>query len=222
MDVDCIVIVSGGLDSVTLLYYLVKKGGRHPSVITFNYGQKHNREISCAEYHAKQLAITRHRIIDLASLRDVLSRSALTDSNISIPTIDAVQGDSQPSTYVPNRNMLFLSIAVAYAETLQVDTVFYGAQRQDMYGYWDTTVDFLNKLNKVYALNRKNPVQISAPFVEHSKADILRVGLDLDVDYSQTWSCYQGDKVACGVCPTCAERLAAFKELGLCDPIPYL
>ena len=90
-----------------------------------------------------------------------------------------------------------------------------------MYGYWDTTAEFLARLNQVYHLNRQTPVRIRAPFVDSSKADILRIGLDLGVDYSQTWSCYQGQSTACGRCPTCAERLQAFAEVGLPDPIPY-
>ena len=130
-------------------------------------------------------------------------------------------GDPQPPTYVPNRNMIFLALAAAYAESLHVNTVVYGAQRHDVYGYWDTTPDFLAQLNQVYALNRKTPVRIEAPFVQYSKADILRIGLELDVDYGQTWSCYAGGDAACGRCPTCAERLKAFEEVGIPDPVPY-
>lgn len=133
----------------------------------------------------------------------------------------AVTGDPQPITYVPNRNMIFLALAAAFAESLGADAVFYGAQRHDLYGYWDTTPDFLERLNHVYALNRKTPVHIRAPFVHHSKADLLRIGLDLGVDYGQTWSCYRGETLACGRCPTCAERLQAFAEVGVPDPLEY-
>jgi 7-cyano-7-deazaguanine synthase len=217
---DSVVIVSGGMDSVTLLHHLVAEGHR-PAVITFRYGQKHDREIACAEFQAQQLGCRPHLIADLEPLRAIFGTSALVDAAVAIPDIGDVLGDPQPPTYVPNRNMIFLALAVAYAESLDVGTVYYGAQRHDMYGYWDTTPDFLHSLNAVYALNRKTLVQIEAPFVQYSKADILRLGRELGVDYSQTWSCYAGAEKACGRCPTCAERQQAFAELGLTDPLPY-
>jgi 7-cyano-7-deazaguanine synthase len=130
-------------------------------------------------------------------------------------------GDPQPVTYVPNRNMIFLALAAAFAETQGVGDIYYGAQRHDIYGYWDTTPQFLEQLNNVYRLNRKTPIQILAPFVTYSKTDILRKGLELEVDYGKTWSCYEGQDMACGRCPTCAERLQAFQNLGLTDPLPY-
>lgn len=117
--------------------------------------------------------------------------------------------------------MIFLAIAVAFAETYHVDQVYYGAQSHDLYGYWDTTPDFLEQLNSVYNLNRKSRIHVAAPFVKYSKTDIIKLGIDLDVDYGNTWSCYQGDVKACGRCPTCAERLQAFENLGLVDPQEY-
>ncbi|HLY28050.1 MAG TPA: 7-cyano-7-deazaguanine synthase, partial [Aggregatilineales bacterium] len=132
-----------------------------------------------------------------------------------------VIGDPQPPTYVPNRNMIFLGLAVAYAESQDASDVYYGAQRHDLYGYWDTTPQFLEQLNAVYRLNRKSTLQIKAPFINDSKADLLRLGLELGVDYGKTWSCYVGQDKACGHCPTCAERLAAFREVGIKDPLPY-
>ena len=218
---DCVVIVSGGMDSVTLLHYLVKTEARHPAVMTFRYGQKHVREIECAQYHAALLGCEAHLIADLNPLRGVFSGSALVDASVDVPTMADVEGDPQPITYVPNRNMIFLALAAAYAESLGTSQVFYGAQRHDLYGYWDTTPDFLARVNEVYALNRKTPVRIEAPFVRRSKADLLRMGFDLGVDYGQTWSCYRGAEVACGQCPTCAERLQAFAEVGVPDPLPY-
>ena len=118
--------------------------------------------------------------------------------------------------------MIFLALAAAYAESHGVTDVYYGAQRHDMYGYWDTTAEFLEQMNQVYALNRKTPIRIKAPFVTWSKADILRAGLEMEVDYGRTWSCYEGRELACGRCPTCAERLNAYSELGLPDPLPYV
>jgi 7-cyano-7-deazaguanine synthase len=170
---------------------------------------------------AALLACREHRLLDLSSLRPLFSVSALVSEKLAVPTAAAVESDPQPSTYVPNRNMIFLALAAAYAESHGVDDIFYGAQRHDLYGYWDTTPQFLERLNQVYQLNRKTPVQIQAPFVQYSKADILRLGLELGVDYGRTWSCYEGREVACGRCPTCAERLAAFAEAGVQDPLLY-
>lgn len=219
--IDSVVIVSGGLDSVTLLHYLVKREGRHPSVLTFIYGQKHEREVACAQEQADLLGCREHRVLDLSLLRPLFATSALVAGDLDIPGATAVHGDPQPATYVPNRNMIFLALAAAYAESHSVSDVFYGAQRHDLYGYWDTTPQFLERLNQVYRLNRKTPVQIQAPFVQYSKTDILRLGLELEVDYGRTWSCYEGREAACGRCPTCAERLTAFAQAGIRDPLPY-
>jgi len=221
MKPDSVAIISGGMDSVTLLHYLVKAEKHYPAVLSFNYGQKHSKELIYAKNNARMLNCHVHEIIDLSLFRGLFMASALVNQDISIPTIEAVEGDSQPLTYVPNRNMIFLALAAALAESLGVDDVYYGAQRHDLYGYWDTTPTFLEQLNAVFALNRKTPIKINAPFVNHSKADILKIGLKLDLDYSQTWSCYEGADTACGTCPTCAERMVAFKELGISDPIRY-
>jgi 7-cyano-7-deazaguanine synthase len=218
---DSVVIVSGGMDSVTLLHYLVKSEKRRPVVITFTYGQKHEREIACAQMQTALLACREHRLLDLAPLRPLFAASALVAETLAIPSAAAVSGDSQPATYVPNRNMIFLALAAAYAESHGVGDIFYGAQRHDLYGYWDTTSQFLERLNQLYQLSRKTPVQIKAPFVQYSKVDILRLGLELEVDFGRTWSCYEGREEACGRCPTCAERLAAFAKVGLTDPVPY-
>lgn len=218
---DCVAIVSGGMDSVTLLHYLVKKERRYPAVLTFLYGQKHNKEVIYAQAQTALLGCTEHLILDLNLLRPLFAHSALVDDTQAVPDATDVRGDPQPVTYVPNRNMIFLALAAAYAETNSVTDVYYGAQRHDIYGYWDTTPDFLARLNHLFALNRQTPIHIHAPFVEYAKADLLRLGLELEVDYGQTWSCYQGAELACGRCPTCIERLQAFAELGLADPLPY-
>ena len=221
-ELDCVAIISGGLDSVTLLHDLVKNKQRNPLVLSFRYGQKHFRELACARAQAKQLGCTRHRIVDLSLIADFFSTSALIGPQVAIPTSAQVLGDNQPPTYVPNRNMIFLSLAVALAESIGVNDVYYGAQQVDTYGYWDTTQEFVSGINNVLGLNRRSPVQIRAPFLEKRKAAIVRLGISLGVDYANTWSCYQGGKTACGRCPACAERLAAFEEIGRKDPLPYL
>lgn len=219
--VDCVAIVSGGMDSVTLLHHLVKVEQRKPAVITFVYGQKHDKEVAFAKAQAELLGCDAHLVMDLSLLQPLFANSALVSADVAIPDIEDVLGDPQPPTYVPNRNMIFLALAAAFAETHEVNDIFYGAQRHDVYGYWDTTPQFLAQLNSVYQLNRKTPIEIKAPFVTHSKTDILRAGLELQVDYAKTWSCYEGKEVCCGRCPTCAERLKAFADLDLQDPLPY-
>ena len=220
-EIDAVAIVSGGLDSVTLLHYLVKELGRRPAVITFLYGQKHGREVACARTQTALLGLDNHLVLDLNPLHPLFATSALVAEDVDIPSLDVMRGDPQPATYVPNRNMIFLALAAAFAESCDVEEIFYGAQRHNMYGYWDTTADFLARLNRVYRLNRKSPVTIRAPFVDRSKTELLRLGLALDVDFADTWSCYEGGEAACGRCPTCAERLQAFSNLGLEDPLPY-
>jgi len=219
--IDCVAIVSGGMDSVTLLHYLVVREKRSPAVISYAYGQKHARELECAKAQVALLGCPEHKIVDLTDLAYLFSSSALVSPDLALPNIEDIQGNPQPPTYVPNRNMIFLALAAAYAESRGVRRVFYGAQAHDLYGYWDTTPDFLSRINAVFSLNRGQPIQIEAPFIYHSKADVLRTGIALGVDYAQTWSCYAGGEIACGRCPTCAERLNAFAEVGLVDPIPY-
>ncbi len=180
-----------------------------------------DKEIAYAQAQTALLGLGEHLILDLALLRPLFAGSALVSEEVAVPDMTAVLGDPQPPTYVPNRNMIFLALAAAYAETNGVRDIYYGAQSHDMYGYWDTTPEFLARLNQVYGLNRQTAVCIKAPLVNHSKTDILRLGLELGVDYAQTWSCYEGQESACGRCPTCAERMQAFENLGLVDPLPY-
>lgn len=217
-----VVLVSGGLDSTTLLHWVVKAAKDDVHALTVSYGQRHIKEIECAEYQCDLLNVP-YSVLDLSFLSKFLNSSSLiASSGIEVPHVQEVMGDPQPSTYVPNRNMIFLSIAAAFAENIEASFLYYGAQVHDIYGYWDTTRSFLNKINEVFELNRKAKLKIQAPFINLRKSDIIKLGVyDLDIDYSQTWSCYNGTDLACGVCGTCAERIQGFKELGLTDPIRY-
>ena len=180
--IDSVTIVSGGIDSVTLLHHLVKVENLDPAIITFIYGQKHDKEVAFAKVQVELLGCKEHLVLDISLLRPLFASSALVSEGLQIPNVTEVLGDPQPLTYVPNRNMIFLALAAAYAETHDVTDIYYGAQSHDMYGYWDTTPDFLQRINDLYALNRKTPVQIKAPFINYSKTDILRLGLELEVD----------------------------------------
>ncbi len=219
-----VVLLSGGVDSTVLLHYVVRGlGCSGVHALSFNYGQRHSRELVCASAQAR-LVSAAYRIIDLSFMGALIQEgSALIEGGAPVPDLDAltVEELQQPPTYVPNRNMMLLSMAAAYAEAHGITEVYYGAQAQDEYGYWDCTRDFLKRMNEVLGLNRKRPVTINAPFVSKSKADTVSLGLGLGVDFTQTWSCYRGGESACGTCPTCVERLNAFKANGIADPIAY-
>jgi 7-cyano-7-deazaguanine synthase len=213
-----VVLLSGGVDSVTLLHYVSKRLGI-PEIhaLSFLYGQKHAREIEMAAWQAKSLGIAEHHRIDLSFYGALIrSGSALTDPAVALPDLASVSKAQrrQPPTYVPNRNLILLALAAGYAETVHARHVFYGAQAQDEYGYWDCTPQFVRRVNSVLALNRVRPVRIYAPFAGQRKADVLRIGLELGVDYAHTWSCYRGGDRPCGTCPSCSEREAAFRKLG--------
>jgi len=162
-----------------------------------------------------------HQQIDIAFFGELVAgASALTDPAMPVPALDELAPGQldQPPTYVPNRNMLFLALAAAFAEARGITDVFYGAQAQDRYGYWDCTPEFLNRMNAVLGLNRRQPIVLHAPFMLMRKSEILKIGLDLGVNYAETWSCYRGQDKACGVCPACVERRAAFNALHVADP----
>ncbi len=220
-----LVLLSGGMDSTTLLHYVARNLGRSPvHAISYDYGQRHARELECARWQAAAVGAASHRIIHVSFLRDALQgATALIEGGQDVPALDdldAAQLD-QPPTYVPNRNMMLLSIAAACAEAQGIRDVFYGAQASDEYGYWDCTAEFIERLNHVFALNRREAVAVHAPFVSTKKAEILHIGIQLGVDYAHTWSCYRGGEHACGACPTCVERLKAFDTVGKRDPLPY-
>jgi len=214
--------LSGGLDSSTLLHYLKSKLDSRPLyALTIRYGQKHVRETACAVAQARAAGVEEHRQVDIAFFGELVAgASALTDPAVPVPALaELAPGQlDQPPTYVPNRNMLFLALAAAYAEAKGVANVFYGAHTQDRYGYWDCTPEFLNRMNAVLGLNRRQPVILHAPFMMMRKSEILKIGLDLGVNYAETWSCYRGEDKPCGVCPSCVERQAAFSALHVADP----
>jgi 7-cyano-7-deazaguanine synthase len=220
-----VVLVSGGLDSSVLLRHAVRNLSRRPvHALSFNYGQRHSKELECARKQAEGIAAAVHRVIDISFMGGLLmAGSALVQGGAPVPDLkDLAKNDlTQPPTYVPNRNMMLLSIAAAYAEAQGVQDIFYGAQAQDEYGYWDCTEAFLDRINHVLALNRRERVTIHAPFVHMKKSEIVRLGLALGVDFALTWSCYRGGEKACGTCPTCVERLSAFRQAGASDPLPY-
>lgn len=223
----CVIILSGGMDSTIAMRLAVEKyGASNVSALTFNYGQKQAIEIEKAKESTKLLEVT-HKIVDAAMLGDIAQGfSANVDKNIDMPTIQEVLGDPRPKTYVPNRNMILLSIAAAYAETRNVDTIICGLQIHDQYGYWDTTQNFVEKMNEVLNENRNQRIKIIAPFSDLNKVEELNLLQELDGNLNllkHTLTCYNPDSEgkSCGKCPSCSERKGAFKKLGLIDPISY-
>lgn len=223
----CVVILSGGMDSTITMRLAVEKYGKaNVSALTFNYGQKQKREIDMARATTHMLGV-KHRIVDASFLGEISKGfSANVDTEMEMPTIKDVLGDPRPKTYVPNRNMILMSIAAAYAETQNVDTVLCGLQVHDEYGYHDTTQRWVNKVNDLLSENRIIKIKLVAPFSQLSKFDELNILQELDgnVDLTLfTLTCYNPDTDgnSCGKCPSCSERIANFAKVGIKDPVPY-
>ncbi|WP_240013046.1 7-cyano-7-deazaguanine synthase QueC [Actinokineospora sp. PR83] len=223
-----IVLLSGGLDSTTVLA-VAKDQGFAPHALSFRYGQRHSIELEAAERVAKALGAAGHVTADI-DLR-VFGGSALT-SDISVPkhdSLDEVDASSIPVTYVPARNTIFLSFALAYAEVVGATDIFTGVTAVDYSGYPDCRPEYMAAYERMANLATRagveggTPLRLHSPLIEMSKADIIRQGLRLGVDYSITSSCYDPDDqgLACGRCDTCLLRLKGFSEAGVTDPVTY-
>lgn len=223
----CVVILSGGMDSTITMRLAVEKYGKdNVSALTFYYGQKQKKEIEMAKISTNFLGV-KHKVIDASFLGDISKGfSANVDTDIEMPTIRDVLGDPRPKTYVPNRNMILMSIAAAFAETQNVDTILCGLQVHDEYGYHDTTQRWVDKVNDLLSENRIIKIKLVAPFSKLSKLDELHILNELDGNLQLTLftlTCYNpNDKgEACGKCPSCSERIANFAKFGLPDTTPY-
>lgn len=224
---NAVVLFSGGLDSTTCLYWALRKFDTITAV-SFRYGQRHSSELFCASQIAQQLDIS-HRIIDIDIAS--LGGSALTDTAIDIPNHNHTRDYNEhniPITYVPARNTIFLSYALAVAETTCANTIVIGVSFVDYSGYPDCRPDFIDAFERLANLatvagRQSNAIQIKAPLQYLSKAETLKLGLSYGVDYSQTVSCYQAtaDGLACGVCDSCHLRRQGFIEAGIADPTRY-
>lgn len=217
MQEQVVVIYSGGMDSFTVLHKALEAGYK-VAALTFNYGQKHVKEIEYAAKVCQQLAIE-HKIVDISAINQLIQGSSLT-SDITIPE-GHYAADNMQSTVVPNRNMILLSLAIGYASSIGASKVFYGAHSGDHAIYPDCRPEFVHKMNQVSRIANYEPVEICTPFINDSKIEILKQGLAMGLDYQQTWTCYNGREQACGRCGACVERLEAFTENGITDPISY-
>jgi 7-cyano-7-deazaguanine synthase len=227
METPAVVLLSGGLDSTTVLA-IAKSRGFTPYALSFRYGQRHAVELVSAQRVAEAQGVARHVVADI-DLR-VFGGSALT-SDIEVPKHDAVTdltNDDIPSTYVPARNTIFLSFALAYAETVGAQDIFLGVNALDYSGYPDCRPEYIAAFQIMANLATKAGVggaglTIHTPLIDMTKADIVRTGSALGVDYGLTSSCYDPSKTGqpCGRCDSCLLRLKGFEEAGLRDPLAY-
>lgn len=218
-----VVILSGGLDSTTCMG-IARDQGYELYPITFDYGQRHRIELDNARKVAEFYGTgERHKVIRLDFLRE-FGGSALTDDNIGVPT--EMDDSVIPVTYVPGRNLLFLSIATSYAEVKGAEAIFIGVNALDYSGYPDCRPEFIAKVEEVIRYATKvgvegKPIRIETPLIHWTKADIIKEGMRLGVPYALTTSCYNGEEEACGECDSCRLRLKGFADAGLTDPILY-
>jgi len=215
-------MVSGGIDSSTLCYRAVREGFT-VFPLTLVYGQKHEREIRSAAAVCEDLGLS-PRVVDISSARSLFGASALTDADVPIPGVSASEENYETLavTVVPNRNAVFLSLAVAYSQSVGCDVVLYGAHHSDRGVYPDCRREFVSAFEAAERLATDNErLVIDAPFAEMDKSQIVALGARLGVPFERTWSCYAGRGIHCGSCSSCRERKRAFEEAKVADPTEY-
>ena len=217
-----VVLLSGGLDSATALA-IAKDAGYDCYALSLSYGQRHAAELAAAKRVASAMGVSRHLVLPMAL--DLIGGSALTDSSIHVPEKES---PGIPVTYVPARNTIFLALALGWAEVLEADDLFIGVNALDYSGYPDCRPEFIEAFEHLANLATKRAVegqrvQVHAPLIRLTKAEIIRRGIDLGVDYGHTVSCYQADEEgrACGLCDSCRLRRRGFEEAGIEDPTRY-
>lgn len=220
-DKPVVCVLSGGLDS-TVLAYLLKKHYNDVRLLAFNYGQRHSIELEKAKITANKLNSSL-KIIDISFIGDIVKDvCSLSDkTTVSLPTNEESKDDVQANFVVPYRNLVFQSIALSYAESLRAEYVFLGIQNGDNNGFWDCRPNYYEKLNELTSLNDLYKIKVLTPFLNLTKVEEIELGMELGVPFEDTWTCYKGSKDGkpCCICHSCAERLEAFKKLGLKDPL---
>ena len=223
--------ISGGMDSVVLLHMAVDRRFREIHLISYDYGQRHKRELKCVSSQIEAVKakvpdlVVTHYIADVGFIKHLAPTSSLTNEAIDNPDISKMAGDAQPVSYVPFRNQLFNTIGCAYAEAKGADTVWYGAAEVDsLAGYWDGSNEFVDSMNALIALNREHRINIEAPLLTMSKEAIVEEGVRLGVDFSNTWTCYSNrkDGLADATTPSSSMRVKGFVDAGYQDPIQYV
>lgn len=213
----CVVILSGGMDSTTLLYDMINEG-YDVYALSFNYRQKHKKELIYARRTCKKLLIS-HKIVDLKVLNSI-APSALTRNEWKVPE-GHYTDENMKQTVVPNRNMVMLSLAVSYAIGIGAKYLAYGAHAGDHAIYPDCRSEFVDKISEAIKLCDWNKIELKVPYLQIDKGDIVAKGQELKVDYGLTWTCYRGEHKACGKCGSCVERLEAFERNNTVDPLKY-
>lgn len=212
-----VLVFSGGLDSTTLLYQLLSQGDE-VRCISFDYAQRHAKELAGAFEVCQNLRVT-HRIVGMRDLGELLG-SALGDPKVEVPDGHYTE-EAMKLTVVPNRNMIMLSVAIGWAVASKFDQVAYAAHGGDHAIYPDCRPEFVAQIDAAATICDWHSVRVVAPFIALSKGDIVKAGLKLGVPYEKTWTCYKGRYKACGLCGSCVERLEAFALAGAADPLEY-
>lgn len=217
-----VAIVSGGMDSITMLHQMMESITENIHMLSFDYGQKHVKELEFASYWSDEFGL-KHDIIDLTNISHLLTSSSLV-GDAPVPE-GHYAADNMKSTVVPNRNMMMLSIATAVAVNDKAECVGIGVHAGDHFVYPDCRPEFINDFSKLAQVANDGFIEegfgIFAPFLNMSKAEIVTEGQELGVDFTKTWSCYKGEDVHCSLCGTCVERIEAFKLAQIDDPTTY-
>ena len=218
-----IVLLSGGMDSSTALSIAIKEGFKCYA-LTLDYGQRHQNEINSAKNIVKDFEIIEHKLLSIDLT--VFGGSALTDGNLKVPEKEST---GIPITYVPARNTIFFSLALAWAEVVQADAIFSGVNAVDYSGYPDCRPEYIAAVQDLFNLATKitsegKDIEVRTPLINMDKKEIIKIGIENGIDFSKTVSCYQLDHngKSCGLCDSCRIRLRAFKELSLEDNIEYV
>lgn len=221
MKEDIIVLVSGGMDSATLLW-LAKNNFRNVYAISFKYGQKHSIELDFAKKLVKEATVKEHFIVEVPHLKE-LKGSALTDESIDIPSEEYPENEP-PITTVPMRNLIFLSITASFCDIYEIENIGIGIHSvdspyPDCRGEFASSAEAAINASSIMVAKKKNRIKVYTPFLGMTKTDVLKLGLELNVPYQLTYSCYRGSIPPCGECATCIQREEAFKTLGVEDPL---
>ena len=220
--------LSGGMDSSVLLHTAIQ---HYDDIIAvfFNYNQRHIIEKNCAD---KQMEHVRSKItsnqtveyitIDVSFIREIAPTSSLTNDTIATPNVNNVMGEAQPASYVPNRNLMFISILASLAEAKNAATIWHGsAQADSLAGYWDSSEEFKQSINSLLSLNRKCKIQVETPLINMSKKDIIMKGIEANVNFGNTYTCYSGNVVSDAESVSSSLRIKGFIDAGYIDPIAY-
>ena len=215
-----VISLSGGLDSTVMAYWLVDKyGAENVLPVTFFYGQKNGIEIKSARLTCEKLKIP-YKCIDISFLGDLCKNVSSLSGTSTIDVPDAAANlVNRPSTYIPYRNLIMLSVSMAYAESHGANEVYISSQITDI--HWDSQINFVDALNEVSILNIEQSIMVKAPFVNYNKVDEIKIGTKLNVPFEDTWSCYDPQFLSqpCQVCTACVKRKEAFEEVGVIDPV---